>query len=81
MTKQDIPFFPPDLFEQDRKVILESIREIALAPEQKFILGERTRELEAVLRDSMGAADVVACSSGTAGLDLSLRALGVGSGD
>ncbi|MDA3642413.1 DegT/DnrJ/EryC1/StrS family aminotransferase [Saccharopolyspora indica] len=76
-----IPFFPPDLFEGDRKVMLDLIREIATAPEQKFILGEHTRRFEEVLRDSLGAADVVACGSGTAALGLVLRAMEIGPGD
>ncbi|MEY8038044.1 DegT/DnrJ/EryC1/StrS family aminotransferase [Saccharopolyspora cebuensis] len=77
----DVPFFPPDLFEDDRKVMLDLIGEIGRAPEQKFILGERTKEFEELLRESLGAADVVACGSATAALGLVLRAVGVGAGD
>ncbi|SFS73117.1 DegT/DnrJ/EryC1/StrS family aminotransferase [Saccharopolyspora flava] len=76
-----IPFFPPDLFEGDRKVMLDLIREIGTAPEQKFILGEHTRAFEDLLRAELGAADVVACGSGTAALGLVLRAMGVGACD
>lgn len=61
--------------------MLEFVREIGTAPEQKFILGERTRQFEEVLRDSLGAADVVACGSGTSALGLVLRAMGVDRGD
>ncbi|MEB3367459.1 DegT/DnrJ/EryC1/StrS family aminotransferase [Saccharopolyspora mangrovi] len=74
----EIPFFPPDLFENDRKVMLDLIREIGTAPEQKFILGEHTRAFEDLLREELGAADVVACGSGTAALGLVLRAMDVG---
>ncbi|MEV4644409.1 DegT/DnrJ/EryC1/StrS family aminotransferase [Saccharopolyspora sp. NPDC049357] len=77
----EIPFFPPDLFENDRKVMLDLIREIGVAPEQKFILGERTRVFEEMLRDDLGAADVVACGSGTSALGLVLRAMEIGPGD
>ncbi|WP_255949948.1 DegT/DnrJ/EryC1/StrS family aminotransferase [Streptomyces odontomachi] len=78
---QAIEFFPSDLFEEDRAVMLETIRRIGLAPEQRFILGAHTRHFEELLRESLGAADVVACASGTSGLDLILTAMDVGPGD
>ena len=77
----DVPFFPPDLFEHERTRLLDLLHDIGTAPEQKFLLGEHTREFEQLLRDSLGAADVVACGSGTTGLELVLRAKGVGAGD
>ena len=76
-----ISFFPPDLFEADRKVLLDLIREIGTAPEQKFILGEHTRAFERMLRSAVGASDVVACGSGTGALGLVLRAMDIGAGD
>ncbi|AHH95187.1 DegT/DnrJ/EryC1/StrS family aminotransferase [Kutzneria albida] len=76
-----LPFFPPDLFESDRELLLDLVRRIALAPEQKFILGEHTARLEALLRDSVGTAEAIACGSGTTALMLVLRAMGVGPGD
>lgn len=75
-----LPFFPPDVFEGDRDVLLELIREIGTAPAQRFILGEHTARFEELLRDSLGAAEVIACGSGTAGLTLVLHAMGVGPG-
>jgi dTDP-4-amino-4,6-dideoxygalactose transaminase len=77
----ELPFFPPDLFADDRKVMLDLLQEIGTAPEQKFILGERTADFEELLRESLGAADVVACGSGTAALGLVLRAMDIGPGD
>ncbi|TQM77958.1 dTDP-4-amino-4,6-dideoxygalactose transaminase [Saccharothrix saharensis] len=74
-----IPFFPPDLFDGD--LLLEVVEEVGLAPDQRFILGTRTAEFEAVLRDALGVADAVACGSGTGALTLALRAMGVGPGD
>ncbi|XVS60507.1 DegT/DnrJ/EryC1/StrS family aminotransferase [Actinosynnema sp. CA-299493] len=74
-----IPFFPPDLFDGD--LLLEVVRDVGLAPDQRFILGARTAAFEAVLRDSLGVTDVVACGSGTSALTLVLRAMGVGPGD
>ncbi|MFJ6673507.1 DegT/DnrJ/EryC1/StrS family aminotransferase [Actinosynnema sp. NPDC091369] len=74
-----IPFFPPDLFDGD--LLLEVVEEVGLAPDQRFILGTRTAEFEAVLRDALGVADAVACGSGTGALTLVLSAMGVGPGD
>ncbi|POX38914.1 DegT/DnrJ/EryC1/StrS family aminotransferase [Streptomyces sp. Ru73] len=76
-----IPFFPPDLFEADRTVLLDLLLELGLSPEQRFILGEHTRRFEGLLREALGAADVVACASGTSALDLALTAVDVGPGD
>lgn len=76
-----VPFFPPDLFEEDRERLFQLMFELGTGSEQRFILGEQTARLERELRDALGAADVVACSSGTSGLTLALAALGVGPGD
>lgn len=76
-----LPFFPTDLFDDDRAELLDIVHRVGLAPEQKFILGERTARFEAAIRDSVGAADAVACGSGTSALTLVLRAMDVGPGD
>ncbi|UOB14883.1 DegT/DnrJ/EryC1/StrS family aminotransferase [Streptomyces sp. HP-A2021] len=76
-----VPFFPPDLFEDDRELFMDLVHDIGTAPEQRFLLGERTARFEEALRDSLGAADAVACSSGTSALTLVLHAMGVGPGD
>ncbi|GLW95814.1 DegT/DnrJ/EryC1/StrS family aminotransferase [Actinokineospora globicatena] len=76
-----LPFFPPDLFDRDRDVLLETVFRIGTAPAQKFILGDRTAAFEHALRLQLGCADVVACGSGTTALTLVLRAMGVGAGD
>ncbi|MFJ7124853.1 DegT/DnrJ/EryC1/StrS family aminotransferase [Streptomyces sp. NPDC098101] len=80
-TGDRVPFFPPDLFHEDRDTLLRLLHEIGTGADQKFILGDRTRRFEDALRDRLGAADVVACSSGTSALHLILTALGVGPGD
>ena len=77
----ELPFFPADLFEDDREHLLRIVHEVAVDPAQKFILGPHTARLEAALREQLGAADVVACGSGTSGLTLVLAALGIGPGD
>lgn len=96
MSSPSIPFFPPDLFEGDRAVMLDLIHTIGTGADQRFILGEHTRRFEELLRDSIGAqdaagtadvadaadvVDVVACGSGTSALGLILTAMGVGTGD
>ncbi|GAA1248197.1 DegT/DnrJ/EryC1/StrS family aminotransferase [Kitasatospora nipponensis] len=77
----DIPFFPPDLFEDDRQVLLRLLRETGTAASQRFILGEQTARLERELCEQLGAADVVACGSGTTALTLVLAAMEIGPGD
>lgn len=47
---------------------------------QSFVGGEQSAELEQSMRDLTGARHAVACSSGSAALYLSLRALGIGKG-
>ncbi|MCE3031177.1 DegT/DnrJ/EryC1/StrS aminotransferase family protein [Streptomyces sp. CMSTAAHL-2] len=76
-----VPFFPPALFEADRAELIGLVREVGLDPEQRFILGTRTAAFEELLRADLGAADVVACSSGTSALSLVLRAMDIGPGD
>jgi len=82
-----LPFFPPDLFDADREVLLEVLREVGVAPDQRFILGERTARFEAALtgwltRDATVHCPIetVACGSGTGALCLVLHAMGVGPG-
>ena len=77
----DVSFFARDLFEEDRETLCEIVREIGTGTSARLILGERTARFEDELRTSLGAADVVACSSGTSALTLILTAMGVGAGD
>ncbi|MGH3822691.1 MAG: DegT/DnrJ/EryC1/StrS family aminotransferase [Pseudonocardiaceae bacterium] len=76
-----IPFFPPDLFDEDRDALRDIVRDIGTRPGQRFILGEYTARFEEALRAELGAADVVACGSGTSALTMVLHAMGVGAGD
>lgn len=80
-AERAIPFFTPDLFEADREALLGALHEVGTDPEQKFILGRRTARFEDTLRASLGATDVVACSSGTSALTLILSAMDIGPGD
>lgn len=76
-----IPFFSPDLFEEDRDALLRIVHAVGTGRDQRFILGERTARLERALAARIGAGDVVACSSGTSALTLVLAAMDVGPGD
>ncbi|WP_018685768.1 DegT/DnrJ/EryC1/StrS family aminotransferase [Actinokineospora enzanensis] len=76
-----LPFFPPDLFDDDRQTILDIVRRVGTAAEQRFILGERTAAFERALAAQVGAADVIACGSGTTALTLVLRSMDIGPGD
>ncbi|MFL6136355.1 MAG: DegT/DnrJ/EryC1/StrS family aminotransferase [Frankiaceae bacterium] len=76
-----VPFFPPDLFAADADALLKLLHDVGTDPEQRFILGSRTAELEREIRDRTGARDAIACASGTGGLELAVRALGIGPGD
>lgn len=64
-----------------RDLFLQTVREVATDPEQTFVLGRRTAELERRLRHRTGAGDVIACASGTSALCLALRATLLGPGD
>jgi dTDP-4-amino-4,6-dideoxygalactose transaminase len=81
VTSEPLSFFPPDMFGEDRDAILGLIHEVGTDPAQKFILGERVARFEQALRDYTGARDVIACSSGTGGLELALDAAGIGPDD
>ncbi|GAA0272620.1 DegT/DnrJ/EryC1/StrS family aminotransferase [Actinomadura nitritigenes] len=76
-----IPFFSPDLFEEDRDALLRIVHAVGTGRDQRFILGERTARLERALAARIGAGGVVACSSGTSALTLVLAAMDVGPGD
>ncbi|MFE6775780.1 DegT/DnrJ/EryC1/StrS family aminotransferase [Streptomyces sp. NPDC057702] len=64
-----------------RELLLETVREVATDPEQRFVLGRRTAELERRLRHRTGVGDVIACASGTSALSLALRAASLAPAD
>jgi dTDP-4-amino-4,6-dideoxygalactose transaminase len=76
-----LPFFPPDLFETDRQVLLDLVHELGTDAGQRFILGRHTRHFERLLAESVGVGSAIACGSGTTALSMVLRAMGVGPGD
>src|SRR5438477_6526486 len=76
-TRRDtfLSFQPPAITEEEVDAVAETLRSGWLTT------GPRTAELEARMRDYLEAKHVLAVSSCTAALHLSLVALGVGPGD
>ncbi len=79
---------PHDLFPfLDLKAQFSPLRDDLMAAvtrvfeSQQFILGREVESLEGELADFLEVKEAVACASGTAALELSLQALGIGSGD
>jgi dTDP-4-amino-4,6-dideoxygalactose transaminase len=70
-----LSFQPPAIGEEEIEAVAETLRSGWLTS------GPRTAELETRFADYLGARHVLALSSGTAALHLSLLALGVGPGD
>jgi dTDP-4-amino-4,6-dideoxygalactose transaminase len=70
-----LSFQPPAIGEEEVAAVAETLRSGWLTT------GPRTAELEERFREYLGARHVLAVSSGTAALHLSLLALGVGPGD
>jgi perosamine synthetase len=70
-----IPLAKPVLGEAEERAVVEVLRSGQLS------LGPRLREFEGLFAARVGAPHACALSSGTAGLHLALRAVGVGAGD
>lgn len=80
-TTDAIPFFPPDLFEVDRPVVLDIVYRVGTSASQRFILGGHVAAFEDAIRARTGAKHAVACASGTGALTLAVDAVGIGPGD
>jgi dTDP-4-amino-4,6-dideoxygalactose transaminase len=83
-TPGNLPFFAPDLFDTDRELLLDVVREVGLAPAGRFAVGEHIARLEelitgwlAALGPTGGPVETVACGGGTAGLGMVLHAMGI----
>ncbi len=70
-----IPYGRQSISEEDIQAVVDVLRSDWITQ------GPRITEFEAALADSVGAADAVACSSGTAALHLIMCALGLGPED
>jgi dTDP-4-amino-4,6-dideoxygalactose transaminase len=75
MKEKEIPYSVPYIDEQEIDEVVKVLR-------GKWITtGSEVREFEKRVKDYLGIKTAVAVSSGTAGLDVSLSAYGVGEGD
>lgn len=70
-----IPLSAPDITEQDIEAVTGVLRTSSLS------LGPKVREFERAIAHYVSAADVIAVNSGTSGLHLCIRALGISEGD
>ena len=70
-----IPLSAPDITEQDIDAVTGVLRTSSLS------LGPKVREFEDAISAYIGASDAIAVNSGTSGLHLCIRALGVSEGD
>ena len=70
-----IPLARPDIGARERELVAEVLASDVLA------LGPFARRFEAGIAAVAGRSEGVACSSGTAGLHLAVRALEIGDGD
>jgi perosamine synthetase len=70
-----IPLSAPDIHESDIEAVCRVLRSPHLS------LGPKLEEFERSIAAHTGAPDAVAVSSGTSGLHLCIRALGIGEGD
>ena len=75
VEEETIPLARPSLGAAEERAVLEVLRSGQLS------LGPRVGEFERAFAERVGAAAACAVSSGTAGLHLALRAVGVGPGD
>lgn len=70
-----IPLSAPDITEQDIEAVTSVLRTSSLSQ------GPKVREFERAISAYIGASDTIAVSSGTSGLHLCIRALGISEGD
>lgn len=74
MTSMRIPLSSPDITEQDITAVTGVLRTSSLS------LGPKLLEFERAISAYVGAAEVIAVHSGTSGLHLCIRALGISEG-
>ena len=70
-----IPLSAPDISEEDIQAVCKVLRSPRLS------LGPKLEEFESHIASYVGASDAIAVNSGTSGLHLCVRALGLGEGD
>ena len=74
-TEKRIPLSAPDISEAD----IEAVASVLRTP--RLSLGPKLEEFEDAVAEYVGAAHAVAVNSGTSGLHLCIRTLGIGEGD
>jgi dTDP-4-amino-4,6-dideoxygalactose transaminase len=74
-VRRTIPLATPDIGERELELVTQVLRSDVLA------MGSFTERFEAGVAELAGRREGVACSSGTAGLHLGVRALGIVEGD
>ncbi len=74
-VRRSIPLASPDIGDRELELVTAVLRSDVLA------LGPFAKQFEALVADLAGREEAVACSSGTAGLHLGVRALDISEGD
>jgi perosamine synthetase len=75
LPPRKVPLARPDVGERELELLTQVLRSDVLA------LGPFAPRFEAVIASAVGRREAIACSSGTAGLHMGVRALGIGEGD
>jgi len=75
MTNEAIPLSAPDLTHLEREAVMEVLKTTRLS------IGPRVQGFEAAVAERAGLKHGIAVNSGTSGLHLGVRALGIGAGD
>ena len=71
----NVPLSQPYMGDEEVNAVVEVLRSDRLA------LGPKTAEFEQLFAEAIGARYAIAVNSGTSGLHLAVRALGIGQGD
>jgi len=71
----DIPLSKPDITDTEREAVMQVLHTPTLS------LGPKVREFEQKIADYVGVEHAIGVNSGTSGLHLIIRALGIGEGD
>ena len=74
-TRRSIPLARPDIGPRELELVTQVLSGDSLA------MGPFTEQFERGIAEVAGRAHAVACASGTAGLHMAVRALGIGDGD
>ncbi len=75
MKKMEVPFSPPDISEREIEIVAEALRSGWITT------GPKTKALENLIAEKVGAPKCVCLNSQTACAEMALRLLGVGEGD